>query len=250
MVVRLARKLALWHSIDRQNRLQISFGQPIYGTDLRKAISVKTVCQDTFDSRRFNYTNWKNKEKEQIQQYKMPQAVFNACAGFKYDPSPDVTISDWPQLTDPEIDQLNQNNLLIKEITCKTREELRLQKEKKEHKEKMKQPKRVQRKKEITEEFEVQEISVVLDLGQIKKQLIQLEKPVAVDDQVSFRQESKSNAEQDIKMEDVEVLHEKPEVIKDQGDSAMLEELLVPAVKKDQVEEDDVTQTEPPTQIV
>lgn len=174
MVVRLARKLALWHSIDRQNRLQISFGQPIYGTDLRKAISVKTVCQDTFESRQFNYTNWKNKDKEQMQQYKMPQAVFNACAGFKYDPSPDVTISDWPQLTDPEIDQLNQNNRLIKEITCKTREELRLQKEKKEHEEKMKQPKRVQRKKEITEEFEVQEISVILDFGRIKKEQIQL----------------------------------------------------------------------------
>ena len=104
----------------------------------------------------------------------MPQAVFNACAGFKYDPSPDVTISDWPQLTDPEIDQLNQNNRLIKEITCKTREELRLQKEKKEHEEKMKQPKRVQRKKEITEEFEVQEISVILDFGRIKKEQIQL----------------------------------------------------------------------------
>jgi|TARA_B110000285_G_scaffold234216_1_gene310400 hypothetical protein len=62
MLIKLARKLAIWHSIDRQNRLQISFGQPIFGTDVRKAIEIKLVCSDVFDAKRFKYVNWKLKD--------------------------------------------------------------------------------------------------------------------------------------------------------------------------------------------
>jgi len=35
MLVNLARKLALWHAADRKNRLQILYGQPVFGEDLR-----------------------------------------------------------------------------------------------------------------------------------------------------------------------------------------------------------------------
>jgi len=68
MMINLARKLALWHSIDRQNRLQILHGQPLFGKDLREAIEVKFVCQDIFESKRFKYINWKRiKERGELQ---------------------------------------------------------------------------------------------------------------------------------------------------------------------------------------
>ena len=59
MLLGLARKLALWHSIDRQNRMQILHGQPVFGTDLRSAVDVKLVCQDIFEAKKFKYINWK-----------------------------------------------------------------------------------------------------------------------------------------------------------------------------------------------
>lgn len=63
---------------------------------------------------------------------------------------------------------------------------------------------------------------MVLDLGKIKEELNQLKKPPVQDDQASLRQELKSNAEQDIKMEDAEDVHEQAEMIEDQGNSEML----------------------------
>ena len=51
-------------------------------------------------------------------------------------------------MSDTQIDEINATNILIKEITLKTREALRIKKELREREEKMKQPKRVIRKKE------------------------------------------------------------------------------------------------------
>jgi len=96
MLIKLARKLAIWHSIDRQNRLQISFGQPIFGTDVRKAIEIKLVCADVFDAKRFKYVNWKLKD-EQSPSYNLTQAVFNPCVA--YNPATkdqDIIITNWP----------------------------------------------------------------------------------------------------------------------------------------------------------
>lgn len=62
-LVHLARKLAIWHSIDRQNRLQILHGVPLYGHDLRELITVNQVCRDIFDSKRYKYVSSKRYRK-------------------------------------------------------------------------------------------------------------------------------------------------------------------------------------------
>lgn len=63
LLVHLARKLALWHSIDRQNRLQILHGVPLYGQDLRELIAVNLVCKDIFDSKTYKYVSSKRYRK-------------------------------------------------------------------------------------------------------------------------------------------------------------------------------------------
>lgn len=123
-MVNLARKLALWHAIDRQNRLQILHGQPIFGSDLRASVEVKLVCQDIFDAKRFKYVNWKRyKQSEYFLDDKMSQSVFNPCC--EYNPEPNVIITDWPQMSESEIDASNKANLFIKEITCQTLQAIR-----------------------------------------------------------------------------------------------------------------------------
>lgn len=59
MMINMARKLALWHSIDVHNRIAIMGGKPIYGEDLRQSVSVSFVCDDVFSSKKFKYINWK-----------------------------------------------------------------------------------------------------------------------------------------------------------------------------------------------
>ena len=85
-LVHLARKLAIWHSIDRQNRLQILHGVPLYGHDLRELITVNQVCRDIFDSKRYKYVSSKRYRKQSenamaevipTDMYNMPQSVFN-----------------------------------------------------------------------------------------------------------------------------------------------------------------------------
>lgn len=123
MLIRLARKLAIWHSIDRQNRLQILSSVPIYGRDLRSSISIPLLGFDLFDSKKFKYVNhktyklkptWSNSDPL----YQMAQTVLNPACG--YDPSAprSVIITDWEWQSEEEIDVINSSNMLIKEITC------------------------------------------------------------------------------------------------------------------------------------
>lgn len=65
-----------------------------------------------------------------------------------------MVVTDWPYLTDNEIDEVNSTNIFIKEITLKTREAIRLKKEQREREERLKQPKRVIRTKEIQISYE------------------------------------------------------------------------------------------------
>ena len=66
-----------------------------------------------------------------------------------------MVVTDWPYLTDSEIDEVNSTNIFIKEITLKTREAIRLKKEQREREERLKQPKRVIRTKEIQTTYEL-----------------------------------------------------------------------------------------------
>jgi hypothetical protein len=87
MLLNLARKLSLWHSIDRKNRLQILHGQPLFGLDLRQAVEVKLVCNDIFEAKRFKYINWKQlKQRGELvpsdSMFSMAQAVFNPAVRY------------------------------------------------------------------------------------------------------------------------------------------------------------------------
>lgn len=45
--------------MDYQNRIQIMHGKPIYGEDLRQAVTIRIVCDDIFQIKKFRYLNWK-----------------------------------------------------------------------------------------------------------------------------------------------------------------------------------------------
>jgi hypothetical protein len=101
------------------------------------------VCSDIFDNKRFKYLNHKKyrimKEQNDTNfdsMYNLPQAVLNPFCPKQGNA---VVVNNWPQLSDTEIDKLNQTNMTIKEVTLKTREALRIKKEQ----ERLKAPKRV-----------------------------------------------------------------------------------------------------------
>jgi hypothetical protein len=101
------------------------------------------VCSDIFDNKRFKYLNHKKHRIMKDQNdtnfdsmYCLPQAVLNPFCPKNGNA---VVVNNWPQLSDTEIDKLNQSNMTIKEVTLKTREALRIKKEQ----ERLKAPKRV-----------------------------------------------------------------------------------------------------------
>ena len=215
MVTKLARKLALWHSIDRQNRLQILYGLPIYGTNLRNTIKVTQVCNDIFDSRQYKYS--KNI-------YSLPQAVFNPFSPNKKKP---MLMEEWPQYTDPEIEQINSKNLIIKEITCKTREAIRLKKERKEHEERMKQPKKVQRRIEEEIEYEDTTFDLIIDIAALKNAEMLVdeiaEDEVKPDNQnVTVKEETIQKTKKSVKVFEETITME--QYLKEQGEELKIDE--------------------------
>mmetsp|Transcript_25021 Transcript_25021/g.38837 ORF Transcript_25021/g.38837 Transcript_25021/m.38837 type:complete len:114 (+) Transcript_25021:220-561(+) len=91
-----------------------------------------------------------------------------------------VAVTEWPQQDEAEVEKLNKTNMLIKEITTKTREALEAQKEAQrlleEHKERevrMKQPKKVTRRKVIETETWDDDFTIVIDMRQVNQEIIE-----------------------------------------------------------------------------
>jgi hypothetical protein len=109
--------------------------------------------------------------------YEVPQSVFNPFCqrGAEYKASVSrVLVTEWPDQTEAQTEQLNAKNMTIKEITPKTRLALRLkriQREEEERLAKLRQPKRVQRRKEIEIQETQEHFNVYLDMGAISRDI-------------------------------------------------------------------------------